>query len=72
MQLPMNVRKQLAHPDDHVAQVLSPVALLTRHTADAIEHTILREQIDETLYVQNITLGEVVRAAHERFGVGCH
>jgi len=32
----VNVGKQLAHPDDHIAQVLTPVALLARHTADAI------------------------------------
>jgi len=49
-----------------------PVALLARHTADAVEHTVLSEQIDEPLDVQDITLRQVVRAAHERFGVGCH
>src|SRR5215212_8972688 len=72
VQLPVNVGKQLAHPDDHIAQLLTPVALLARHTADAVEHTVLSEQIDEPLNVQNITLRQVVRAAHERFGVGCH
>jgi hypothetical protein len=28
MQLPVNVGKELAHPDDHIAQMLTPVALL--------------------------------------------
>ena len=72
MQLPVNVGKQLAHPDDHIAQLLTLVALLARHTADAVEHTVLSEQIDEPLDVQDITLRQVVRAAHERFGAGCH
>src|SRR6266545_6273089 len=49
VQLPVNVGKQLAHPDDHIAQLLTPVALLARHTADAVEHTVLSEQIDEPL-----------------------
>ena len=72
MQLPVNVGKGLAHPDDYIAQLLTPVALLARHTADAVEHTVLSEQIDEPLGVQDITLRQVVRAAHERFGAGCH
>ena len=72
MQLPVNVGKQLAHPDDHISQLLTPVALLARRTADAVEHTVLSEQIHEPLGVQGITFRQVVRAAHERFGVGCH
>src|SRR6266568_3426690 len=71
-QLPVNVGKQLAHPDDHIAESLTTVGLLARHTADAVEHTVLGEQIDEPLGVQDITLRQVVRVAHERFGVGCH
>jgi hypothetical protein len=50
--------------------LLTPVALLARHTADAVEHTVLSEQIDEPLDVQDITLRQLVRAAHERFGFG--
>src|SRR6266576_3614352 len=65
VQLPVNVGKQLAHPDDHIAQVLTPVALLARHTADAVEHTVLSEQIDEPLHVHDVALGRVVRAAHD-------
>jgi hypothetical protein len=72
VQLPVNIGKELAHEDDHIAQVLTPVALRARHTADAVEHTVLGEQIDEPLDVQDITLRTVVRAAHERFGAGCH
>jgi hypothetical protein len=72
VQVPVNVGKEFAHPDDHIAQLLTPVALLARHTADAVEHTVLGEQIDEPLDVEDITLRQVVRAAHERFGVGCH
>jgi hypothetical protein len=52
--------------------LLTPIALLARHTADTVEHTVLSEQIDEPLDVQDITLRKVVRAAHERFDVGCH
>jgi len=52
--------------------VLTPVALLAGHTADTVEHTVLSEQFDEPLDVQDITLRQVVRAAHERFGVGRH
>jgi hypothetical protein len=36
VQLPVNVGKELAHEDDHIAQLLTPVALLARHTADAV------------------------------------
>jgi TorA maturation chaperone TorD len=52
----LNVGKEFAHPDDHIAQLLTPVALLARHTADAVEHTVFSEQIDEPLDVQDITL----------------
>ena len=55
VQLPVNVGKELAHPDDHVAQLLTPVALLARHTADAVERTVLSEQIYEPLDVQELT-----------------
>ena len=72
VQLPVNVGQQLAHPDDHVAEVLTPVGLLAGHTADAGEHAVLGEQIDESPHVQDIALGIVVGAAHKRFGVGCH
>ncbi len=63
MQLPVNVGKELAHKDDHIAQLLTPVDLLARHTADAVEHTVLSEQIDEPLGVQDITLRKVEMAA---------
>ena len=72
VQLPVNVGKQLAHVDDHIAQSLTPVALRAGHTAEAGEHTVLGEQVDETLDVEDITLCQVVGAADERFGVGCH
>jgi hypothetical protein len=72
VQLPVNVGKEPAHEDDHIAQLLTPVALLARHTADTVEHTVLSEQTDEPPGVQDITLRKVVRAAHERFGAGCH
>src|SRR6266498_5270190 len=45
VQPPVNVGNHLAHRDDHIAQLLTPVALLARHTADAVEHTVLSEQI---------------------------
>jgi hypothetical protein len=56
VQLPVNVGKELARKDDHIAQLLTPVALLARHTADAVKHTVLGEQIDESLDVQDIAL----------------
>jgi hypothetical protein len=56
VQLPVNIGKELSHEDDHVAQVLTAVALRARHTADAGEHTVLGEQIDEPLDVQDIAL----------------
>ena len=56
VQLPVNVGKELARKDDHIAQLLTAVALLARHTADAVKHTVLGEQIDESLDVQDITL----------------
>jgi hypothetical protein len=48
-------RPGLAHEDDDIAQLLTPVALLDRHTTDAVEHTVLGEQVDEPLDVQDIT-----------------
>src|SRR6266571_7952625 len=56
VQLPVNVGKELAHKDERIAPLLTPVALRARHTADAVEHTVLGEQIDEPLDVQDITL----------------
>jgi hypothetical protein len=52
------------------AQMLTPVALRARRTADAGEHAALGEQIDEPLGVQD-TLRTVAGAADERFGPGC-
>jgi len=52
----VNVGHELAHEDDHIAQLLTPVTLRARHAADAGEHTVLGEQIDEPLDVQDITL----------------
>src|SRR5262245_58711974 len=72
VQLTMNVGKHRAQPDDHFAQLLTSEALLARHPVDAVDNTILGEQIHEPLGVQDITLRKVVRAAHERFSVGCH
>src|SRR6266702_2287667 len=48
-QFPVHVGKQFAHPDNHIAQMLTAVALPRSHTADAVEHTVLSEQIDEPL-----------------------
>src|SRR5689334_13585262 len=50
--------------------MLTPVALRARRTADAGEHAVLGEQIDEPLGVQD-TLRTVAGAADERFGPGC-
>jgi len=47
VQFPVNVGKELAHKDDHIAQLLTPVALPARHTADTVEHAVLGEQTDE-------------------------
>jgi len=52
----VNVGKELVHEYDHIAQVLNPVALRARHTADAAEHTVLGEQIEESLDVEDIAL----------------
>jgi hypothetical protein len=51
VQLPVNVGQELAHPGDHITQVLTPVALSASHTADAVEHTVIGEQLDEPLNV---------------------
>src|SRR5690348_18356581 len=70
VQFPVTAGKELAHKDDHIAQMLTPVALRARPTADAGEHAILGEQAGEPPGVQDSTLRKVVRAAHERFGSG--
>src|SRR6266511_5517040 len=66
LQLPVNVGKELAQKDDQTAQLRTPQARLALHTADAVEHTVLSEQIDEPLGVQDITLPRVVRAQVDR------
>ena len=62
----MNVGKELAQKEDQTAQLLTPQARLALHTADAVEHTVLSEQIHEPLGVQDITLPRVVRAQDDR------
>jgi len=47
---------------------LAAVALL----ADGVEHAVVSEQIYESLHVHDVALGQVVPAAEECFGVGCH
>src|SRR5262249_46591227 len=66
VEFPVNVGSQLGREDDRVAKVLTAVALL----ADGVEHAVVGEQIYESLHVH--ALGQVVRAADECFGVGCH
>src|SRR6266550_1635772 len=66
LQLPVNVRKELAQKDDQAAQLRTPQARLALYTADAVEHTVRCEQIPESLGVQGITLAIVVRAQDDR------
>jgi hypothetical protein len=47
VQFPVNVGQELAHKDDHIAQMLTPVALQARQTVDAGEYTVLGEQAGE-------------------------
>src|SRR6266498_2206587 len=66
LQFPVNVGKELAQKEDQTAQLLTPQARLALHTADAVEYTVLCEQIPEPLGVQGITLPVVVRAQDDR------
>ena len=68
MEFPVNVGSEFAHKDHWVAQMLAAEALL----ADGIEHAVVGEQVDEPLHVHDVTLGRVVRAAHDGLRVGCH
>jgi hypothetical protein len=72
VQLPVNAGKELAHPDHYIAQLLTPVALLARHTADAVQHPVSVNRSMKPWTSRTSPLRQVVRAAHERFGVGCH
>src|SRR6266705_399200 len=61
-----DVGKELGQKDDQTAQLRTPQARLALHTADAVEHTVLCEQIPEPLGVQGSTLPVVVRLQDDR------
>src|SRR4029450_7537481 len=63
----VNVGGQLTHEDDQVAQVLTAVHLTPD---DVVEHAVLGEQVDESLHVEDVTLGRVVRLANDGLDVG--
>ncbi len=69
VQLPVDVGRELGHPEQDVTQVLTPVLLAVDHVP---EDTVLGEQVDERLDVQDVTLRVVVRLAHDLFDVGGH
>src|SRR6266540_4677237 len=66
LQFPVNVGKELGQKGDQTAQLRTTQARLALHTADAVEYTVLCEQIPEPLGVQGITLPRVVRAQDDR------
>src|SRR6266496_676212 len=66
LQFPVNVGKELGQKGDQTAQLRTTQARLALHTADAVEYTVLCEQIPEPLGVQGITLPIVVRAQDDR------
>src|SRR6266498_2097691 len=63
---PVIVGKELGQKGDQTAQLRTTQARLALHTADAVEYTVLCEQIPEPLGVQGITLPVVVRAQDDR------